>query len=1118
MPEIMVTVVAAYFVYLVGDYAGVSGVLAVVALGLWMSARGVDQVSRKVEPVLDIVWSVLEYNANTLIFVLSGAMIASRLYQNANDPNVDDITLIDLPYAFVLWIYLLLVRAAMFVLFAPVLTRAGYGLTLAQNVVLVWSGLRGAVGLALSLFVLLDFSGPDATKADRAFGSLAFYYMAAITLLTLLVQGVTMAPLLRALGMTKPPSVRRSFLKTLLRSVEAGSDEQMRLAGEDRLLGDPDWRAVGELSALDAADVLKRYASGTRLNEMGGGRGAPRPRGWRARARAALARGWAALRARGPAPGTLSPHLWKTSVLRLDAANPADVEAAAEAHARAVAVRMNRGALLAERRSRLLAAVRQTYNDLFHDAFIDSGQIFALRNSADKALDALDRPLADWDALQPATRLPRWVAYLQRRADSPFLTRLAQRTLLASLDNAATLALAFMHAHDVTAADMADVWGDDGADGGAGPRARVRGGADALLDEMKANVTGQVLLESRAEVAKAASALARARAAWPEVLRAIKTRQLAQSLLLLKEKRVDAVARTGLIAATERDQLQDLVERKLKSLHFSPPRVSNARPAETLRAHPLFRALDDAAFAKGVLKHAELCVEQEGVPLCAPGSPSAHVLIIVRGCAALRPAPVRPAPAAPGAGDPWETMPATPRAASAAGDGDGEPAPSSTAAAGAVLFAWPAMLRSPHAVAARAASVLLAYRLPVQALEDLVAAHDSVARAAWRYAAVELALAHGGPALVGRPYADVDAVFRTAHDEELGPGGVLRAAGAAFMVYGRVARAARAATGDAIAATVASAAAAAAARGSPEPPPPPLPPGAAELAAPAMLPPAPAVYTCLSRTKVYHLPTGALAALACADSGDLDDWTGPGSGSPGEGPRSSANGRPKGLPPSASMPPGAARRSLDSGDRAPAPLPPSSLTASWRGDGPTRASRTLGLGTMMSPGAGRDALKFELADRSSPPRPRRPPAAGRGDMPADAAVTVGAVDAVGLRRELAAALAAGHAAPPAHAARGAADWDAPPPHAAGRRRARAGDLMNVLPPLAEGKPDVRAAVEAGLGVGVADGSAADATEAALAAAAAATSSVVLQHRMERQASAPPARPAGGRRSSHHTDR
>ena len=53
---------------------------------------------------------------------------------------------------------------------------------------------------------------------------------------------------------------------------------------------------------------------------------------------------------------------------------------------------MNRGALLAERRSRLLAAVRQTYNDLFHDAFIDSGQIYALRTASDRALDDLGSP------------------------------------------------------------------------------------------------------------------------------------------------------------------------------------------------------------------------------------------------------------------------------------------------------------------------------------------------------------------------------------------------------------------------------------------------------------------------------------------------------------------------------------------------------------------------------------------------------------------------------------------------------------------------------------------------------------------------------------------------------
>ena len=118
----------------------------------------------------------------------------------------------------------------------------------------------------------------------------------------------------------------------------------------------------------------------------------------------------------------------------------------------------------------------------------------------------------------------------------------------------------------------------------------------ALLDEMKANVTRQVLLESAAEVQKAAASVARARAAWPEVARAIKTRQLAQELLLLKEQRVEAVAKTGLIADAEVQALQGLVERKLKSLHFRPPRFGGGRPLDSLRRHPLLAPLSAAAF------------------------------------------------------------------------------------------------------------------------------------------------------------------------------------------------------------------------------------------------------------------------------------------------------------------------------------------------------------------------------------------------------------------------------------------------------------------------------------------------------------------------------------------
>ena len=44
-----------------------------------------------------------------------------------------------------------------------------------------------------------------------------------------------------------------------------------------------------------------------------------------------------------------------------------------------LAQRLNRSALISEKRSRLLQAIRQTYNDFFHDYFITSDHCFRLR-------------------------------------------------------------------------------------------------------------------------------------------------------------------------------------------------------------------------------------------------------------------------------------------------------------------------------------------------------------------------------------------------------------------------------------------------------------------------------------------------------------------------------------------------------------------------------------------------------------------------------------------------------------------------------------------------------------------------------------------------------------------
>lgn len=82
----------------------------------------------------------------------------------------------------------------------PVLSHLGYGMNWKEAIVLAWGGLRGAVGLALALFVSLDNQ-----IADARFTTLTFFYIAAIVLLTLLIQGTT-TPLLLQVCIDARPS------------------------------------------------------------------------------------------------------------------------------------------------------------------------------------------------------------------------------------------------------------------------------------------------------------------------------------------------------------------------------------------------------------------------------------------------------------------------------------------------------------------------------------------------------------------------------------------------------------------------------------------------------------------------------------------------------------------------------------------------------------------------------------------------------------------------------------------------------------------------------------------------------------------------------------------------
>lgn len=60
-------------------------------------------------------------------------------------------------FLFLLYFYIQLSRCVVVGVLYPLLCRAGYGLDWKEAIILVWSGLRGAVALALSLSVKVSF-------------------------------------------------------------------------------------------------------------------------------------------------------------------------------------------------------------------------------------------------------------------------------------------------------------------------------------------------------------------------------------------------------------------------------------------------------------------------------------------------------------------------------------------------------------------------------------------------------------------------------------------------------------------------------------------------------------------------------------------------------------------------------------------------------------------------------------------------------------------------------------------------------------------------------------------------------------------------------------------------
>lgn len=179
LTEMLISVAIAYGAFLAAEEVGVSGVLATLAAGMALGRAGEVRskiLIRGAEPLVEL-WAFLAFLANAGLFLELGITIRSADLRGN--------------WELVGWgiAAALIGRAAVVYGLGPVINRLGTTVERNELHLMFWGGLRGAVALAAALSLPHDFPHQQDLLA-MTYGAVLF---------TLLVQGFTISPLVRAL-------------------------------------------------------------------------------------------------------------------------------------------------------------------------------------------------------------------------------------------------------------------------------------------------------------------------------------------------------------------------------------------------------------------------------------------------------------------------------------------------------------------------------------------------------------------------------------------------------------------------------------------------------------------------------------------------------------------------------------------------------------------------------------------------------------------------------------------------------------------------------------------------------------------------------------------------------
>ena len=200
--EIVISILVPYAAYLIGDAAHTSGVIAVIACGMYMSRQSPQYMSPQVRLQTAAVWDALTFVLNGIVFVLIGLQLPFVMAQIGGMSQR-----VLLLYGVGFSAAIVVVRMA-WVFGETYLAYAVHRWLRKTDVsppdpralfIVGWGGMRGVLSLAAA--VSLPYTLPNgATFPQR---SMIVYLAFCVIVATLVLQGLTLPWLIRKLGLAE---------------------------------------------------------------------------------------------------------------------------------------------------------------------------------------------------------------------------------------------------------------------------------------------------------------------------------------------------------------------------------------------------------------------------------------------------------------------------------------------------------------------------------------------------------------------------------------------------------------------------------------------------------------------------------------------------------------------------------------------------------------------------------------------------------------------------------------------------------------------------------------------------------------------------------------------------